>query len=60
MILSEKALIEDLGKQLKVKLEGRELFTMQGLYKALVKIVIDLVNGELLPHFRNTISVDKW
>ena len=46
MILSEKALIENLGKQLKVKLEGRELFTMQGLYKALVKIVIDLVNGE--------------
>ena len=56
MILSEKTLIEDLGKQLKVKLEGRELFTMQGLYKALVKVVIDLVDGELLHHFRNTIQ----
>ena len=56
MILSEKTLIEDLGKQLKVKLEGRELFTMQGLYKALVKVVIDLVDGELLCHFRNTIQ----
>ena len=56
MILSEKAHVDENGDKIRIRLDGREVFTFQGLYKALVKIVIDLVDSETLPHFKNTIE----
>ena len=56
MILSEKARVKEKGDKVCVRIDGRETFTLQGLYKALVKIVIDLLDSKEIPHFRNTIS----
>lgn len=56
IVLSDNAHIEDKGNKIHVRLEGREVFTFQDIYKALVKFVIDLVDKKELPHFHNTIN----
>lgn len=55
MLLDEKARVDNEGDRIQVRLDGREIFTLQELYKALVKTVIDLVDSNELFHFRNTI-----
>ena len=56
LLLDEKARVDDEGDRIRVRLDGRVTFTLQGLYKALAKIIIDLVDNSKLFHFRNTIS----
>lgn len=56
MILTGNLRLNDKENIISARLNGREVFTYQGLYKALTKIAIDLVDSKELPHFRNTIS----
>lgn len=56
MVFGDITRVKNLDNKTSVRLEGRNIFTFQGLYKALVKIVIDLVEGEYIHHFRNTIE----
>lgn len=56
LILDKKAYLLNKDGKISIRLKGRNLFTFQDLYKALVKIVIDLVDNKYLHHFRNTIS----
>lgn len=56
MVIGKEVHVVDRGDEICVRLDGREVFTFQGLYKALVKIVIDLVGSETLPRFKNTIE----
>lgn len=56
IVLGGNTRVREIDNKIKVRLEGRTTFTFQGLYKALVKIVIDLVEGEYVHHFRNTVD----
>lgn len=56
IVIKEKPDIEDKSDKIRIRLEGKEVFTFQNLYKALTKIVIDLVDTEEVVHFRNTID----
>lgn len=56
IVFGGNAKIRKIGNKINVRLEGRNTFTFQGLYKALVKIVIDLVDGKYVHHFRNTVD----
>ena len=56
LVLGQNSHIEEDGDKVIIRLEGRNIFTFQGLYKALVKYVIDLVDGKYLPRFHNTID----
>lgn len=56
IIIHEDTHIKDMGDKIWVRLKGREVFTFQGLYKALSKIVVDLVETKEVKHFRNTIQ----
>lgn len=56
IVIKEKPNIEDKSDKILIRLEGKEVFTFQNLYKALTKVVIDLVDTEEVGHFRNTID----
>lgn len=56
VIIHEDTHIKDLGDKIWVRLKGREVFTFQDLYKALSKIVVDLVETKEVKHFHNTIQ----
>lgn len=47
---------KDLTKPFEVKLETEETVTHQGIYKALCKIVIDLLPASEMTHFKETIG----
>ena len=56
IIIHEDTHIKDLGDKIWVRLKGKEVFTFQDLYKALSKIVVDLVETKEIKHFQNTIQ----
>ena len=56
IIIREDTHIKDMGDKIRVRLKGREVFTFQDLYKALSKIVVDLVETKEVKHFHNTIQ----
>lgn len=56
LTLDQSAIKINSNDTVQTRLEAREFFYNQDIYKALAKIVIDLVDSRYLIHFRNTIE----
>jgi hypothetical protein len=54
--ISPLAILEETESEYYVKLEGAELITHLGIYKALAKIAIDLIPRNLVDEFQSTID----